>query len=169
MCYKFGYFNKGVIMKKIALTWLISLLCGGAYAADWVFVAEGPDADTDYYVDSSSYKYNSKSRVAEVWHKRNDFRGLEEYTDSKTLTAYDCIGKREKTIAQVIYTFDGKSNQTVSKPTQYSIIFPDTIGEALWTAACKTKGKGLYLPYKPNFISEKRMKLLGIEDGKKTP
>ncbi|WP_326519018.1 surface-adhesin E family protein [Acinetobacter sp. CAAS 2-6] len=155
-------------MKKILL--ICGLLTSGfSFGADWVFITESADADADYYIDKSHYKYNSKTGEVEVWYKRNQFEGLNEYTESKTLNIFDCINKREKTIALVSYTYTGQSNQIITKPTPYSVVFPDTIGEDLWIAACKTKGKGLYLPYKPNFISEKRMKLLGIEDGKKAP
>lgn len=150
-------------MKKLIL--ICGLLASGfSFGADWVYVVESSDADTDYYIDKSYYKYDSKTGVSEVWSKVNKFRDLNEYTDSKTLSAYDCINKRGKTLAQVSYTYEGYSNQTITKPTPYSVIFPDTVGEDLWVAACKTKGKGLYLPYRSNFISEKRAKLLGLKD-----
>ena len=150
-------------MKKIIL--ICGLLASSfSFGADWFYVVESSDADTDYYIDKSYYKYDSKTGVSEVWSKVNKFRDLNEYTDSKTLSAYDCINKRGKTLAQVSYTYEGYSNQTITKPTPYSVIFPDTVGEDLWVAACKTKGKGLYLPYRSNFISEKRAKLLGLKD-----
>jgi hypothetical protein len=38
----------------------------------------------------------------------------------------------------------------------FSIIFPDTVGESYWEAACKTKGNGLYLPLRREFINAKR-------------
>ena len=150
-------------MKKIIL--ICGLLASSfSFGADWVFVTETSDADEDYYVDKSYYKYNSKTGVSEVWYKQSRFEGLQEYIASKTLKAYDCIGKRERTLAQVTYTYNGYSNQTITSPTPYSVVCPETIGESLWEAACKTKGNGLYLPHKPNFISEKRMKLIGLKD-----
>ncbi len=150
-------------MKKLIL--ICGLLASSfSFSADWVFVTETSNADEDYYIDKSHYKYNGKTGVSEVWYKQNKFEGLQEYVASKTLKAFDCIGKRERALAQVTYTYNGYSNKTITNPTPYSVVFPDTVGESLWEAACKTKGKGLYLPHKPNFISEERMKLIGLKD-----
>lgn len=150
-------------MRKLIFLAAVLSLSNFCFGADWVYVTESSDADTDYYIDKSYYKYDSKTGVSEVWYKVNKFRGLSEYTDSKNLSAYDCINKKARTLAQANYTYEGYSNKTTSKPTPYSVIFPDSVGEDLWLAACKTKGKGLYLPHKPNFISEKRMELIGLK------
>lgn len=153
-------------MKRLIL--MCGLLASGfSFGADWVFVAENQDGDTDHYIDSSYYNYSAKTGVSRVWYKVNKFNGLDEYTHTKSLVAYDCINKKERFLAQAIYSQDGQSLQNVDKPeSSFRVIYPDTTGESLWMAACKTKGNGLYLPYKPNFISEKRMKLLGLRDEK---
>lgn len=146
-------------MKKLLLVCSLIVPAFG-FAAEWEFVTETSDHDTDHYIDKTYYKYNDKTNTAEIWHQRRSFFGLEEYIEAKTLSVYDCIGKKDRTLAQVTYTYTGDVKQTITTPSPYTIIFPDTIGESLWEAACKTKGKGLYLPYRPNFISKKRMELI---------
>ena len=47
-------------MKRLIL--ICGLLASSfSFGADWVFVTETSDADEDYYVDKSYYKYNSKT------------------------------------------------------------------------------------------------------------
>ena len=77
-------------MKRLIL--ICGLLASSfSFGADWVFVTETSDADEDYYVDKSYYKYNSKTGVSEVWYKQSRFEGLQEYIASKTLKACNAL------------------------------------------------------------------------------
>lgn len=154
-------------MKK--LIFISGLLVSGfSSGADWVLVTQSDDLESSHYIDKSYYKYDSKNMTSQIWVQTQDYKkynSMEKYVSSKGLTLYDCASKRYKNLASISYRSDGFVLNTFNQPAKdFSVIFPDTVGESYWNAACKTKGKGLYLPHKPNFISEKRMKLIGLKD-----
>lgn len=146
-------------MKKLLL--ISGLLVSGfSFAADWVLVTQSNNSDTNHFIDRDYYKYNLKTRNVEVWELTKNYigSGMEQYTSSKTLTLYDCVGKRQKTLGSVEYNSSGYALRSSSQPAKsFNIIFPDTVGESYWEAACKTKGKGLYLPLQRGFINLKRL------------
>jgi hypothetical protein len=143
-------------MKKIIL--ITSLLVSSfSFGADWVFIAEATDVDQDYYVDVSSYSYNKTTDKAKIWYKRNVFSGSKEYTDTKTLVEYDCGQKKERYLAQSTYNIDGYALSNIDSPSTSRFIAPDTVGDALWEAACKVKGS-VYNAKKPNFVNMERIK-----------
>lgn len=148
MCYKFDYFNKGVIMKKIALTWLISLVCGGAYAADWVAIGNGQDGYA-YYVDFDYYKYDKKTNAADMWFKKERANGSTYFTQKKSLSRFYCDSKTYRTLSAITYLASGDVENTYRD--NYLIpaetVFPDTTGELLWDVACGTPAKGLDFKY----------------------
>lgn len=131
-----------------------------SFGADWFLVAQSNDSNTNHLIDRNYYKYNPKSGTAEIWQLTRDYKGtsMERYDRSKTLSLYDCAGKRFKTLATVKYNQEGYVLESSSQPDKnFSIIFPDSVGESYWEAACKNKGKGLYLPVQREFLNMKRL------------
>lgn len=141
------------------------LICGVlassfSFGADWVLVAQSDDSESNHYIDKSYYKYDSKNMTSQIWVQTEKYKthnSMEKYISSKGLTLYDCAGKRYKNLASISYRSDGFVLNTFNQPAKdFSVIFPDTVGESYWNAACKTKGKGLYLPPQREFINAKR-------------
>lgn len=154
-------------MKRLIL--ICGLLASSfSFGADWVLVTQSEDNESSYYIDKSYYKYDFKNKNSQIWVQTKKYKGtssMEQYVSSKGLTLYDCKDKRYKNLASLGYGSDGSVLNSFNQPAkEFSVVFPDTVGESYWEAACKTKGNGLYLPHKPNFISEKRMKLIGLKD-----
>ena len=149
-------------MKKSIFLVVGILLSSFSQAAEWAFVGS-TSTDADYYIDRTYYNFDKVKNTSEVWFKVNKFKGLEEYKSSVTLTSYHCTNKKEKILSQVNYSSDNKVLNTLEDiNATYRAIFPDTIGEDLWIAACKNKGAGLYLPYRPILIHGERVKLLKL-------
>lgn len=143
-------------MKKLIL--ISSMLISSfSFGADWVFITESTNVDQDYYVDVSSYSYSKTTDKARFWYKRNVFNGLKEYADTKSLVEYDCREKTERYLAQSTYNFDGHVLTSIDSPSTPKFIIPDTVGDALWEAACKTKGS-VYDAKQPNFVNLERIK-----------
>lgn len=132
-----------------------------SFGADWVLVAQSDDSESNYYIDKSYYKYDSKNMTSQIWVQTEKYKthnSMEKYISSKGLTLYDCAGKRYKNLASISYRSDGFVLNTFNQPAKdFSVIFPDTVGESYWNAACKTKGKGLYLPVTREFFNLKRL------------
>lgn len=141
MCYKFDYFNKGVIMKKILL--MCGLLTSSfSFGASWTYVTSS-NAES-FWIDKAFYKYDPKSNTVDVWSRSDKSKANNEvYTSSKSLERYSCGGKKSKNLAYAKYNENGEVIKSITKPeSEFSIIFPDTIAEAIWSVACSTKGKG---------------------------
>lgn len=147
-------------MRRILL--IIGFLYSGvSFGADWVLVTQSENNNMNHFIDKDYYKYDPKTNRAEVWEQAKTYKGttLEQYVSSKNLTSYDCIGKRHKTLAIIKYSSDGSVIFSRSEPAKsYDVIFPDTVGESYWLAACKNKGKSLYLPFVQDFVNMDRIK-----------
>lgn len=146
-------------MKKLIL--ISSLLISSfSFGADWALVTQSEDNESSYFVDKSYYKYDAKNKMVEIWVQTKEYKSpnsMEKFVSTKALAQYDCIGKRSKALASIKYNSDGYVLSSSSQPSKsFDIIFPDTIGESYWEAACKTKGNGLYLTNPPEFIGKKR-------------
>ncbi|HHP4677626.1 MULTISPECIES: surface-adhesin E family protein [Acinetobacter] len=144
-------------MRKILLisTFLVS---GLSHGANWAYVTSS-STNEDYYVDKDYLNYNAKTGVSEIWvqSKRSSLTDQNKiYVSSKALIQYACSAKKQRTITSIEY-FDngGVSNSRTVPAKEFSIIFPDTVAESLWEAACLRKGKGVYLP---RYLSEKDIK-----------
>lgn len=126
--------------KYIAL--LATLISTSAFSADWVYaVSSGTES---FWIDKSFYKFDTKSKTVDVWSKSikknlsNEF-----YTGSKSLIRYSCLDKTSKILAHVEYRSDGSVSSSKTSPeTKFSLIFPDSIAEGMWSIACSSKGKG---------------------------
>ena len=156
----FPHLGGGFMVKKLIL--IFGLFASGfSFGADWVLVTQSDDNESNYYIDKSYYKYDSKNMTAQIWVQTENYKksnSMEKYVSSKGLTLYDCTGKRYKNLASISYRSDGFVLNTFNQPAKdFSVIFPDTVGESYWDAACKTKGKGLYLPIKREFLNLKRL------------
>lgn len=115
-----------------------------SFAANWVYVTSSSDAES-FYIDRDFYKYDSKNGYVDVWTKSVKKKLMSDgfYTSTKSLERYSCASKKSKTLAFVKYSETGNALQSNSKPqAEYSLIFPDSIGESIWSVACATKGKG---------------------------
>ena len=146
-------------MKRLIL--ICGLLASGfSFGADWVLVAQSADNESSHYIDKSYYKYDGINMTSQIWVQTKNYKtpdSMERYVSSKGLTLYDCVGKRYKNLASISYSSNGFILSNFNKPEKdFSIVFPDTIGESYWNAACKNKGKGLYLPPQQDFINAKR-------------
>jgi hypothetical protein len=147
-------------MKKLIL--ITGLLASSfSFGADWVLVTQSDDSESNHYIDKSYYKYDSKNMTSQIWVQTENYKthdSMEKYVSSKGLTLYDCAGKRYKNLASISYSPNGLVLNSFNHPAKdFSIIFPDTVGESYWEAACKNKGKGLYLPVQREFINMKRL------------
>ena len=133
-------------MKKLLL--ICGLLTSTvSFGANWVYVVSSSN-NQDIYVDKDFYKYNSNLKTVDVWTKTTKKKLYEEayHTQSKALTRYSCENKSARTLAEVDYNESGESLRSSTKPaSDFSLIFPDSIGEAIWYVACETKGKGFKL------------------------
>lgn len=131
-----------------------------SFGADWVLVTQSDDSESNHYIDKSYYKYDSKNMTSQIWTQTEKYKtpnSMEKYVSSKGLTLYDCVGKRYKNLASISYSSNGFILNNFNQPAKdFSVIFPDTVGESYWNAACKTKGKGLYLPPQREFINARR-------------
>lgn len=140
-------------MKKLILIYGL-LISGASFGADWAYVASGNNQD--FYVDKSFYKYDGSTRTIDVWSKATQKKISENeyYTRSKTLVRYSCSNKTSKILANIEYGEGGGSLRSSTKPEiNFSLIFPDSIDEAIWHAACSSKGKGFILPkHKGEFV-----------------
>ncbi|QNW99056.1 hypothetical protein IC797_05535 [Acinetobacter seifertii] len=147
-------------MKRIVL--VCGLLASGfTYSAEWVLVAQSEDNESSYYVDKSYYKYDNKNKNSQIWVLTKNYKStnsMEQYVSSKGLTLYDCKDKRYKNLASLAYRSDGSVLNSFNQPAkEFSVIFPDTVGEKYWEVACKSKGNGLFIPKQREFFSLKRL------------
>lgn len=144
-------------MKKILLICGF-LVSGLTHGANWAYVTSSA-TDEDYYVDKNYLNYNAKTGVSEIWvqSKRSSLTDKSKiYVNSKALIQYSCSAKKQRTITSIEYFDNGSvSNSRTVPAKEFSIIFPDTVAETLWEAACLKKGKGIYLP---RYLSDKDVK-----------
>lgn len=130
-------------MKRLIL--ICGLLASGfSFGADWVYVTSGANSE-NFWIDKSFYKYDVKNSTVDVWVRSTKAKLYDEgsYVTSKTLDRISCGAKKSKTLAFIKYNESGETIKSNSKPdSEFSLIFPDTIGESIWEASCKTKGRG---------------------------
>lgn len=147
------------------------LASGFSFGADWVYITSSKSET--FYIDKAFYNYNARNKTIDVWSKsvKNMGYGNEPYTSSKSLKKYSCSNKSSKYLAYVEYYENGSVLRSISTPNKnFSVIFPDTIEEAIWKAACSSNGKGfkftktqlsiqedLYKPYEPEYVPKELM------------
>lgn len=123
--------------------------------AEWVTVEESKDST--FYADFASMRKNG-DRV-KMWYL-TDYKTLQtstegvypyiyntQYMSSKTLGEYDCKEDQSRSIALSTYAENmGKGKEVHNsarninyEPGKWKPIFPNSIGEALWEAACGMK------------------------------
>lgn len=146
-------------MKRLIL--ICGLLASGfSFGADWVYVTSSNLES--FYIDKSFYKYDAKNSTVDVWMKstKNKLYGGGEYTSSKSLDRISCKNKQSKTLAFINYNESGETLKSTTKPEkEFSLIFPDSIGESIWYAACSTKGKGFkFNYYRPELVPFEKIK-----------
>lgn len=130
-------------MNKLIFLAVALGLSSYSFGAKWTYATSG-DLES-FYVDRDFYKYNAKNNTVDVWTKsvKKKVYVDEFYTRSKALYKYSCINKESKTLAFIEYDEQGQSLRSSTKPQgEFSLIFPDSIGEGIWSVACGTKGKG---------------------------
>ncbi|WP_180122976.1 surface-adhesin E family protein [Acinetobacter sp. YH12086] len=158
-------------MKKLILTFGL-LASGFSFGADWVYVISAKSGD-QFFLDADYYKYNFKNQTTDVWVRSDSKTGLGEklaevlntqptermYTNSKALVRFACESGMSKTLAITKYDSNGVVLKSTSKAdADFSLVFPDSIDEALLEVACKSRGKGLALPkYKPEFVDLEKL------------
>ena len=140
-------------MKKLIL--ICGLLASGfSFGANWTYVTSSNLES--FYIDKDFYKYDVKNKTVDVWSKSEKKKiYLDEfYTSSKSLSRYSCINKQAKTLAYINYNEEGIAIKSSTKPEgEFSLIFPDSIGEGMWEVACRSKGKGFVFPeYRPELV-----------------
>ncbi len=153
-------------MKNIFFIFVL-MFSGVSYGANWAYVAYSESGDV-FYLDVSHYKYDNRTSSVDVWVRVDSKTGINSnlakmldiepsektYTHSKSLNRYSCSNKNVKALASVSYDPNGRVLNSASKPnSNFTIIFPDSVDEVIWTAVCSQKGKGIILPkYKPEFV-----------------
>lgn len=146
-------------MKKILF--IAGLFAGSfSYGANWVYVTSS-SSNQNFYIDKDFYKYNNNLKTVDVWDKTTKKKLFEDgyYTQSKTLTKYSCENKSAKTLAFVNYNESGETLKSSTKPEgEFSLIFPDSVGETMWRVVCDSRGKGFKFPtYNPDFVDLKEL------------
>lgn len=139
-------------MKKLIL--ICGLLASGfSFGADWVYVTNSKDGSR-YYVDYDYYKYDKTLNTSELWYKAEEVSNGNPYTERKALTKYNCKHKEYKDLSIATYFPSGSIKNTYSSNyySEYRTIFPDTVGEDLYSVACGTPNKGLDFKY-PSLIN----------------
>lgn len=130
-------------MKRLIL--ICGLLASGfSFGADWVYVTSSASSEA-FWLDKSFYKYDAKNNTVDAWVRstKGKLYGEGAYVASKTLDRISCGAKKSKTLAFIKYNESGETIKSSTKPeSEFSLIFPDTIGESVWDVACKSKGKG---------------------------
>ncbi|MGR2920789.1 surface-adhesin E family protein [Acinetobacter sp. 1125_18A] len=129
-------------MKKLIL------ICGlfassFSFGADWKYVTS--TGSESFWVDKGYYKYDAKTKTVDLWSKsvRKKMYDKNYFTSSKTLNRISCPNKSIKQLAHVEYLESGDTSKSTTKPqANFSVIFPDSIGEGFWEVACKSGGKG---------------------------
>ena len=134
-------------MKKLIL--ICGLLASGfSFGAEWAYISSSSNG-SDFFIDKDFYVFDEKNKTTDVWAKAEKKTGLSNntYVASKTLIRFSCTSKKQKYLAEITYDQFGSVLKSSDKPDiNYQLIFPDTIAEELWAAACASKGKGLKLP-----------------------
>lgn len=130
-------------MKSLILIFglLVSSL---SLAANWTYVTSSGNGES-FYIDKDFYKYDSKNGYVDVWTKSISKKLMSDefYTKTKAFERYSCASKKAKTLAFIKYNENGTPLQSTTKANaEYSLIFPDSVGESIWYVACATKGKG---------------------------
>lgn len=137
-------------IKQLALTLTLAVTPVIAYSAEWAYITSSKD-NHKYYIDKQSYKYDKTTHIATFWRQDKYIKSDgSSYVTYKVLQQIDCVNQKSRSLNSVKYTYNGSVLSSYDKPSSYSIIVPDTIGEALWESACKNKGKGLY--FDPNNV-----------------
>ncbi|MDV7473195.1 hypothetical protein R4579_16695 [Acinetobacter baumannii] len=159
-------------MKKILLICSFST-SSLTYGANWAYITSSTTKE-DYYVDKDYLNYNAKNGVSEIWvqTKRSSLTDQSKiYVSSKALIQYSCNGKKQRTITSIEYFDNGSVSSMRNIPAkEFSIIFPDTVAESLWEAACLRKGKGIALPrYLSDSEIKKALPQLSNNSSKYTP
>lgn len=102
----------------------------GERKREWTYVGESED-DESYFLKLDSL--SRKGKFVRIWSKMT--KG--EETKSVTLDEYDCVEHRTRTIQSTAY--DGSQATTTTKPSTWSYVVPNTVGEMLVKAACKVR------------------------------
>lgn len=158
-------------MKKLLL--ICGLLASGfSFGTEWTYISTAKSGDL-FYIDTSQYKYDNKLQSIDVWVKVESKTGVNAglakilgtdpneqlYTRSKNLVRYSCLNKTSKTLAAVNYSESGGVLSSTTRASgDFSVIFPDSVDEILWTSSCLSKGKGYSLPeYKPEYTDLRKL------------
>lgn len=134
-------------MKRLVLIYGL-LVSSFSFGAEWSYVASSSNG-ANFFIDKDFYVFDEKNKTTDVWVKSDKKSGLsnERYAASKALIRFSCTSKKQKYLAETTYDQFGGALTSSDRPdVNYKLIFPDTIAEELWVAACASKGKGLKLP-----------------------
>ena len=133
-------------MKLITgISLLITLTVSSAARADWTLITDNTDPVYQIYIDFDTLKavggYLRAWELIDYEIATTPSSGV-RFKSSKTLKEYDCANEQTRTLA--LTNADGNmgggavvsSDMDISKPTNWSILAPNTNGKAKFDAAC---------------------------------
>jgi hypothetical protein len=126
-----------------AILMMLLTAAGASAAATWVEVASDETQAATFYVDPTSVRRSGD--VAQMW-SLYDFKTVTgtagmEHLSAKGQREYDCKGERVRLITLVLYSGnmgEGAEVHDISDPlSRWEPVPRNSIGEALWKAACR--------------------------------
>ncbi len=130
---------KNVRRFGLAMACVAAFLGTPAAAANWVYVTKN-DSGTIYYYDADNIQRSGNQITAwQKWDHSAD-QSMKE-REAKRLVRFDCAARTATQLSSIRYFADGttKSLQLLESEQKTNIIAPETIGETLLEAVCKSK------------------------------
>lgn len=150
------------LIKKLLFALLLVLVINNA-VAEWKLVSKGMIRNKIIQVYLDYDRIRKSGDTVKVW-ELMDFpegSGLVNNLSVKSLTEYDCLDERHRSLYKVFYTEnmgEGRVDFNVDTPSNWAPIIPDSVAETLWKEACgkqdfETQTLSMPLPKAPDWES----------------
>jgi hypothetical protein len=129
-------------MKEVHATMFALILASGPASAGWVEVERFEDGTRAYADAASARRDGATAELAHLvrWGEPQRDDGVPTYLSTRVLTAYDCVGKREKYLTSTSYAGamgDGvKVAHDANEAAGWDSISEDSLEDKLWHVAC---------------------------------
>lgn len=130
-------------MKKLAILAVAGLMSVTASATNWVLIHKNPDFSFSIDVDSISRtgRY-ATAFVDNTYSSYRDYLFSKKYNRMLYLNRYDCDSNPKKVQSLSSVTYKDQSvlfTSDIDFNANWSIVYPDTLGETAATIACLYK------------------------------
>lgn len=136
--------RNGVILAVIGF--IVFFLCIEGWGADWKFYAASEQIL--YYYDAQNITHPSKN-IVRVW-ERWDYtekgvldmvgtsgKKYENLSHSIILWEINCSEKKDRGLSLTHYDHKGSVVHSISSPSDWNFIVPETVGEVIYKEVCK--------------------------------